>query len=263
MNAVPVTFPNLSRPRAWQRWWILAIVVVFLAGSLGYLALFGWSLGDATYMTVITLTTVGFKEVRELSEPERLWTMGLALTGVGLLFSGLGLVGEGVISEVTSGRLASGRKLAALARLSGHVLVCGYGRIGSTVADELRRAGETVLVIEIDPAVAVLAEAAGLATLIGRADDDDVLRAAGILRARALVAALDSDAKNLYVVLSARDLAADLLIVARAIEPEATAKLLQAGANHTVSPYTVAGHHLARLVIPPSETGTSSPSPAS
>jgi voltage-gated potassium channel len=233
------------------RYWVLAVVAVLLLGSAGYMVLEGWSASDALFMTVITVTTVGFQEVRPLDGAGRVLTMAVAGSGVALLFGGLGLAAEAVVSEAASGRLAARREAAAIESLREHVLICGFGRVGSTVATELRAAGIAVLVIDREAGPLEAARSAGLPTLAGDAASDSLLRAAGIERARGLVAAMDSDANNVYVVLSARSLAPTILIVARATNLEAESKLRQAGADRVVSPYVMAGHRLAALVTRP------------
>ena len=238
--------------RGWFRfrWWLSALLFVLIGGSLSYMLL-GWSSSDAVYMTVITLTTVGFREVRQLDGLGRLLTMALALSGVALLFGGLGLAAEAVALETASGRRSAKRSADELARLGDHVLVAGYGRVGSTVAAELSANGVRVVVLDHSEEVTSGARADGFLAIVGDATSDAVLQGAGLERARGLVAALDSDANNLYVVLSARALAPQILLVARATSLEAEQKLRQAGADRVVSPYVMAGHRMAALVTRP------------
>ena len=120
-------------------------------GTLGYVVLERWSVSDALYMTVITLTTVGYKEVGELDEPGRIWTMILSIAAVGIIFGTVGLVAEGVLSEVASGRREATRMARAVAELRDHFIVCGYGRVGSMVARELVEGGQSVVVVDIRP----------------------------------------------------------------------------------------------------------------
>jgi voltage-gated potassium channel len=234
------------------RVWLLAVVTVTVIGSLGYVVLFGWSPADAVYMTVITLTTVGFREVRELvAFPERLWTMVLAISGVAIIYGTIGIVAETIISEAASGRREAKRMREAVGELRDHYVVCGFGRVGSTVARELAHTGERLVVIDILPASLERAARAGLLVVEGDATDDATLRAAGVDRARGLVTCIDSDANNVYVTLSARSLNASLFIVARANFEGSDAKLVQAGADRTVSPYVNAGRRIAELAVRP------------
>jgi voltage-gated potassium channel len=234
------------------RTWLSIIALTAVVGTLGYVVLFGWSVVDAAYMTVITLTTVGFREVRELVDwPQRLWTMLVAVAGVGIIYGSIGIVAEAVLAEVSSGRREARLMAEALADLTGHYILCGYGRVGSTVARELVHAGHRVVVIDILPASLEGARADGHLIVEGDATTDATLRTAGIERARGLVATIDSDALNVYVTLSARALSERLFIVARANAEGAEAKLAQAGANRVVSPYTMAGRRIAELSVRP------------
>jgi voltage-gated potassium channel len=234
------------------RAWIITVVSVTLVGTLGYAVLFGWPLSDAVYMTVITLTTVGYREVHELvAFPERLWTMLLAVAGVGIIFGSIGIVAETIISEAASGRREARRMTEAVGALRDHYIVCGYGRVGSTVARELAHAGERLVVIDINPASLEHATGDGHLAVVGDATDDATLRRAGVEVARGLVTTIDSDANNVYVTLSSRALNPLLFIVARANSEGSEAKLMQAGANRVVSPYTMAGRRIAELASRP------------
>jgi voltage-gated potassium channel len=234
------------------RLWLLAVLGVTLVGSAGFVLLFGWPASDALYMTVITLTTVGFREVHELTGfPERLWTMALSIAGVGIIFGTIGLVAETIISEAASGRREAKRMREAVADLRNHYIVCGYGRVGSTVAREFAHTGAPLVVIDILAASLDRATRDGHLVVQGDATDDATLRAAGIEHARGLVTTIDSDANNVYVTLSARAMSERLFIVARANLEGSEAKLIQAGANRVVSPYTMAGRRIAELASRP------------
>lgn len=256
-----------ARPRPWVRTvrgalevvqgrhvriWVFVVLTTIIIGTVGYIVLFRWDLADAAYMTVITMTTVGFREVRELVNwPERLWTMLLAIAGVGIIYGSIGIVAEAVIAEVSSGRREARRMAEAVAGLRGHFILCGYGRVGSTVARELVHAGQRLVVIDILPESLEHARRDGHVVVEGDATADETLGLAGLERARGLVATIDSDANNVYVTLSARALNPRLFIVGRANAEGAEAKLLQAGANRVVSPYTMAGRRMAELAIRP------------
>ncbi len=232
--------------------WVAAVVGVTLVGTLGYVLAFGWSISDAAYMTVMTLTTVGFREVRAVTEvPERLWTMLLAISGVAIIFGSIGIVAETILSEAASGRREAKRMRDAVDALRDHYIVCGYGRVGSTVARELVQSGQRLAVIDILPSSLERAAADGHLVVEGDATNDATLQAAGIAHARGLVTTIDSDANNVYVTLSARAMRESLFIVARANLDGSEAKLLQAGANRVVSPYTMAGRRIAELASRP------------
>jgi voltage-gated potassium channel len=230
---------------------LLALGIITVAGVLGYMVFEGWSFIDALYMTVITVTTVGYREVRPLDTSGQLWTMLLLVTGVGTLFyaavSSVELVVEGTIR----GYFGRRRMEAAIDKLRGHYILCGYGRVGRQVAREFANDGVPFVIVEQDPEIVEECVERGYLVLLGEASDDDVLGEAGIQRARGLVAAVDSDADNVFVVLSARKLNPKLHIVARASSDESAAKLEIAGADRTLSPYAVGGRRLAALATQP------------
>ncbi len=233
------------------RVWIVVVVVVFAIGTIGYLIIGGWSLSDAFYMAAITLTTVGFREVRELDGPLRLWTTIVAIAGVGLIFGTVGIIAEELVRDATSGRREAKRVADELAAMRDHFVLCGYGRVGTTVAREMVHEGYRMIVIDGNEPSIEHARRDGLLVLAGDATDDATLTAAGIDRARGLIATMDSDANNVYVILSARALNPGLFIVGRASTAEAEAKLTLAGADRVVSPYTMAGRRLAELASRP------------
>jgi len=220
-------------------------------GALGYILFFGWSLSDALYMTIITLTTEGYKEVRELNDAGRAWTVLVAIAGVGIIFGTVGFVAETFVAEALSGRRQRQRMAQTVAALKDHFILCGYGRVGSTVARELEHAGVPVVVIDSHAPSTDLAAREGHLIVEGDATHDDVLVEAGIARAKALITTVDTDATNVYVTLSARALNPKLFIVARANEEGSEAKLRQAGADRAVSPYTRAGRQIAELATRP------------
>jgi voltage-gated potassium channel len=234
------------------RIWLGIVVGVIAIGATGYKVLEpGWSLIDTLYMTVITVTTVGFREVQPLTEAGRIWTMLLAVMGVGLIFGSVGIVAEYLVVEVTSGRREANRMIEAVNKLSDHYILCGFGRVGATVARELAHAGRQVVVIDILPESLARARKEGFLEVEGDATEEATLRAAGIERAKGLITTIDSDAHNVYVILSARALHPGLFVVARANAADSEARLMQAGASRVVSPYTMAGHRLAELATRP------------
>jgi len=231
--------------------WLSFVGLIVLAGALGYILFFGWSISDAIYMTVITLTTEGYKEVRELSDAGRAWTILVAVAGVGIIFGTVGFVAETFVAEALSGRRQRRRMADTVAGLKDHFILCGYGRVGSTVARELEHAGVPVVVIDSFAGSTELAAREGHLIVAGDATRDDVLLEAGVNRAKALITTVDTDATNVYVTLSARSLNPKLFIVARANEEGSEAKLRQAGADRAVSPYTRAGRQIAELATRP------------
>jgi voltage-gated potassium channel len=233
------------------RAWLVIVVAVFLVGTVGYMVLEGWTFGDSLYMTVISVTTAGFREVQPLDDAGRAWTMIVTLAGVLLIFGTVGLVTEYLVTEATSGRRERRRMERSVATLEGHFVLCGYGRVGSTVARELSHDRERFVVIDVNPESLERARADGHLVVEGDSTDDTTLRAAGIERARGLVTTIDSDAQNVYVILSARALNPKLFVVGRASTISAEEKLARAGADRVVSPYTMAGRRLAELAVRP------------
>ena len=225
------------------------VLTVFVVGTIGFWA-FGLSFLDAMYMTVITITTVGYRELggEDLTDAEKWFTMTIIVTGVStVLYTftlGVQVVVEGQLREFV-GRHRMDRKIAGM---HDHVIVCGFGRVGQAVARDLEREGTRVVVVDENPD-----RVAGidLPTVIGDATHDATLRAAGIERARALVAALEGDAENLFVTLSCRAIKSDLFIVARAREEDSVEKLSRAGADRVVNPQELGAARMASFVVQP------------
>jgi voltage-gated potassium channel len=232
----------------------IAAVAATVIGAAGFTILEGWSLEDSLYQTVMTITTVGYREVHDLDTASRVWAMIVMVTGVAIIFGSVAVVAEYVIDEVGSGRREVGRMRKVVDETRDHFILCGYGRVGSTVARELVHAGHRVVVIDTNDTSRAQAQADGHLVVDGDATDDHTLLAAGVRRARGLVATVDSDAQNVFVVLSARALNPDLFIVGRASYESTLAKLAAAGADRMVSPYTLAGRRIAELAVRPRVT---------
>jgi voltage-gated potassium channel len=230
---------------------VAVLVGLLAAGTLGFQLVEGWGWFDSLYMTVTTITTVGFQEVHPLSRAGRVFTMVLALGGVFTAFyAGVEFIRAVVTGEILA-VLGRQRMQSRLEKLSGHLVVCGLGRMGRLVAEEFSSAGLPFVVVDRDPRVLEgFAMPHGI-PLVGDATADDVLRRAGVERARALVTAAASDADNLFITMSARLLNERLTIVARAEGEGAEVKLRRAGASRVVSPYTIGGHRVAQAVLRP------------
>ncbi len=224
-------------------------------GTIGYHLLEGWPLFDAFYMTVITLSTVGYGEVRPLSASGRVLSIVLILGGVGTLGYAFGATTEFFAHGGWDASRRRRRMTTALATIENHTIVCGYGRLGRAVVDVLRQNGHRVVVIDRTlAAFEHLPEDDGLLHLTGNAQDDDVLITAGVRRAQALVAAVDSDAGNVFLTLSARELNPEIVLYGKADDPKSLQKLERAGANHVFSPATVAGHRVGWQIVQPDIT---------
>jgi voltage-gated potassium channel len=229
---------------------VLALTILVITfGTAGYMGIEGWNFLDSLYMTIITLSTVGFREVHEVSLRGKLFTIVLIFGGVGTvlyaLSTGARVILEGELKEIF-GRKKLEKKIK---ELRDHYIVCGYGRMGKIIARELL--SERVKFVVIEKAPASLAEKDDVLLMGGDATRDNVLREAGIERARGLISVLPTDAENLLVVLSARGLNPNLLIVARAAEEDSEQKFLRAGATKVVSPYHIGGLRMAHTVLKP------------
>jgi voltage-gated potassium channel len=211
----------------------------------------GWHFIDSLYMTVITLSTVGFGEVRPLSAVGRLFTSGLIMAGVGSVAYLFGAIGHSIVSGELTGSWRSRRMQQRIDALRGHYVICGLGRVGLQVTLDLEQ--RNIPWVAVDASRGVLDETGTtFLSVTGDAKDDDTLKRAGIERARGLVAATGDDADNLFITVTARALNPDLLIVARANHPSTEPKLLRAGARHVISPYTITGHRIATQLLHPS-----------
>ncbi|HEX2742768.1 MAG TPA: potassium channel protein [Rubrobacter sp.] len=230
---------------------VVALAVITGVGVLGYMVFEGWSFTDSLYMTVITVTTVGYREVRVLDVSGQLWTMLLLITGVGTLFYAAVSSVELAVEGTVRGYFGRRRMKSAIGMLNGHYILCGYGRVGRQVAREFAADEVPFVIVDQDPEVLDECLAEGYLALLGDASDDAVLEEAGVARAGGLIAAVDSDADNVFVVLSARKLNPRLHIVARASSDESASKLEIAGADRTLSPYAVGGRRLASLATQP------------
>lgn len=233
------------------RWALALLLVVVAFGVGGYMAIEGWSFLDALFMTVTTLSTVGYKEVHDLSTAGQIFTIFLIIVGVGGMLYTVTTVVAYVVEVQFPGIFRRRRMTERIAELRNHYIVCGYGRVGHFVAQELSRERARFVVVEADPEVLRECESVGHPCLLGDATTDETLKMVGIDRARGLVAALDTDEKNLYVVLSARVLRPDIFIVARATSEDAEAKLKRVGANRVLTPYATAGRRMATLLMRP------------
>jgi voltage-gated potassium channel len=229
---------------------LMLIVLVVLFGTIGYMVVEGWSAFDSLYMTIITITTVGYRELHVLSDEGKVFTMTLIVIGVGTILYTLNnaarIVIEGELRNIF-GRRKVEKKIKGLRN---HYIVCGYGRIGAVICKELRNEGASFIVIEKEQMVTEIADH-DILFLRGDATKDEFLKEAGIEHAKGLISVLPTDAENLYVVLTARVLNPELKIVARAGEEGSEQKLLRAGADSVVSPYHIGGLRIAHTVLKP------------
>jgi voltage-gated potassium channel len=226
------------------------LALVLLVGTLGFWLLYDWTLIEALFVAVLVVSTLGFSDLRPTDDAGRLLTIGLIGAGVGTLYYLVGALAQSVIEN----QLDWGRRRVMeqqIAHLNDHYIVCGYGRVGRETCRQLAQQHCPVVVLDSEAERIAEIRAAGYLAIQGDASDDDVLRHAGITRARALLTAVKSDAANVYITLSARALNPRLLIVARAATPEAEHKLTIAGANRVISPYVLGGRSMAGVALRP------------
>lgn len=227
------------------------LTVVLVGGTLGFRVIEGAGWFDSFYMALVTLTTVGYEEVVPLSTSGRIFNSLLMLSGVTVMFISVAILADLVLKLELANYLGQRRRLRMFRKLTGHYIVCGAGRVGRGVINELLRNNASVLVIENDRDRANWAIERGIPTLIADATRDDTLRDARIDVAKGLVTALSSDAENVYVTLAARALSSDLVISARSSDEEAGDKLRTAGATTVLAPYGFIGHRLAQSLLRP------------
>jgi len=230
------------------------LVSVVAVGTLGYHWLWrdvGGTWLDALFMTVTTITTIGYGEVKPLDGPARVFTMLIAVAGIGAFFYTFTVVMEQLVAVRLADPRGRRRMERRILELEGHVIVAGLGRVGRQAAAELAEARTPFVVLDPGQGATRFAEDRGYLCLAGDATEDAVLERAGVRRARGLIATTANDATNMYIVLSARVLNPTLRIVARAADEASVPKLLRAGADRAISPYAIGGHRLAHLILSP------------
>jgi voltage-gated potassium channel len=231
-----------------------ALLLLIVAGAIAFAAVEGTSVAYGFLWTLDTVTTLG--SIRDPTDTGgRLVIVGLELLGIGTLFYGLATVAEFFVSGQLSGVLHLRRTQKMIDSYSDHYIICGYGRVGRQVVRDLRAHKSQFVVIDANPENRELARAAGVPFIEGEAADDDLLVRAGIERASAVVACVDSDAENIFIALSARELRSDILIVARASAEDSEKKLVRAGADRVISPYKTTGAEMARIALHPQISG--------
>lgn len=228
---------------------LLAFAVVY--GTAGYMLIESFSLLDAVYMTITTLVTVGYGEIHPLSPAGRVFTLTLIGIGVGAVFILIGAFTTALASGELGLFLKRRSMRSRLDALDGHYIICAYGRVGRAAAEELTRQGQQVVVIEILEELEAMLADDGMTYIMGDPTEDAILELAGIHRAKALLCAVDSDAVNVYITLTARSLNPELFILSRASRQESIEKLRRAGSNRVVSPYILSGARMASLSMQP------------
>ena len=237
----------------WRRVLFLLLLtgMLLILGMLGFHLVEGWSLFDGFYMTLMTLTTVGYGEVHPLSPAGRILASALMLGGVAMVFISFGVLVDIIIKLELADTFGRKWRKRMIDKLNGHYIVCGAGRVGRSVIGEIRRSGAPVILIDSDATRAKWGIEQGIPTLVADATKDETLQNARIAHAKGLVAAIASDAENVYVALSARVLNPNLIISARASDEQAEEKLKRAGATTVFTPYRFIGHRLAQSLLRP------------
>ncbi len=243
---------RLSDPIKQLRLALTAMVALVALGTWGYYVLENWPPIDSLYMTVITLSTVGFKEVHPIEDvPGKVFTMVLLIFGVSIVFwAGASLV-ESVVGEQIWNALQRERMQKHISRLRGHFIVCGFGRMGQQIVRDLQREGVGHVVIERNPEQLPGLIAEDIPFIEGNASDDKILKQAGIERAKGLITVAPTDEDNVFITLSARALNPKLFVVARSIQVDNEDKLKMAGADRVMSPYVMGGKRMSTAVLRP------------
>lgn len=248
---------ELSARRHGREWLVaqlrLALTVlafVISGGTIGFMLIEGWGFLDSIYMTIITISTVGFEEVHPLSSGGKLLGIAIILTGVGSAGFAVGTAARIMLEDRI--REAFGRRfMKAIGKLKDHYIICGFGRMGRIICEELTERDVPFVVMEISEDALGELEREGYLFLKGNATNDEDLIEAGIERAAGLVSVVTEDTQNVFIVLTARGLNPKLNIVARSATEESVKKLVRAGANKVVSPYFVGGHRIAQAIMRP------------
>lgn len=227
------------------------ILIILCIGTIGFSLIEGWQVFDALYMTLTTITTVGYQEIRPLDRAGRVFNSFIILFGVTAMFFAVGAMTQTIIELELADRYGKRKRNRMISQLHDHFVVCGFGRVGRNASYELQRANAPFLVIDRNQERVARASDARMLAVVADATNDDDLRKAGVLRARGLIAALPSDAENLFIILSAKNLNSDLVVVTRVSEEQNEQKLRRAGADTVFAPYTMAGRRLADSLLRP------------
>ena len=231
---------------------ILLLVIITSGGTVGYILIEGWSLIDSFYMTIITISTVGFRELGELSVSGKLFTSFLIVSSFGTVAFVLATITNGLVGGEYKKYLNEYKTIKKVNMMENHVIICGFGRVGKQAAEDLKSQGVPFVVIETNQdLIDDYSTRIEYAFVKGDATNDENLKQAGIATARSLIACLPKDADNLYTVLTAREYNANVLIISRASNANAVSKLKLAGANNIIMPDLIGGSHMASLVVNP------------
>ena len=230
---------------------LVLLAIVLAGGTAGYVVIEGWSIWDAFYMTVTTVATVGYREVHPLSTAGQAFTLVLIIVGVSTALYAFSAIAAVVVEGGWPKYVEHWRYVRMINHLKDHYVICGYGRIGSIVASEFMRQKTPFVIVDRDPAKVADANQRGHLAVEGDASREDTLKQLGIDRARGLVAVVGTDAENVYAVLTARVMKAELFIIARAEGEQSISKLKKAGADRVISPYRIGAVQIAQTAMRP------------
>ena len=243
-----VSFGNVVRG-------VVVLMLVVAGGTAWFAALEGFTLLDALYMTVITISTVGFREVHELDDSGRVFVVVLIISGLTVMTYTLGSVGRVIVEGSIQRFVGRQRMLREIDKLKGHYVICGHGRMGRILCEELKNEQVPFVVVEGEAEMAEHLAELGYMVVAGDATEDETLRRAGVTRAKGLVAVVSRDVDNLYITLSAREMCReenpDLYILCRATDARASQKIQRAGANRVISPYAIGGMRIVQALLRP------------
>jgi len=231
---------------------LFALILLLGGGTMGYVLIEGWSPFEALYMTIITLATVGFSEVHQLSQAGQFFTIILILFGVGTIAYTLGIMLQFVVEGQLQQLLGRKKVQKEIDRLKNHYIICGFGRIGQLICRELTAKPFPFIVVENNPQQCQRLLSSDYLYIEGDATEDEILEKAGIVNAKGVIAVVSSDSENVFIVLTARGMNPKLFIMARASDESAEVKLLRAGANKVVSPYSIGANRMAQAILRPS-----------
>lgn len=229
----------------------VVLVTLVVLGTTGYMMIEGWTLLDSLYMTVITLSTIGYGEVKTLTPTGRVFTLALIIVGVATASYVVTVSIELFTSERFLSDLRNRRRRKLLKRIKNHCIICGFGRMGSVLANELQSRGTDVVAVDMSQETVEKCQLLGIPAIQGNASDDRMLREAGIERANSLVAATKSDAENVFIILTAKSINPGLKIFSRCNSEASVQKLQKAGAEIVISPYAIAGKRIAHMITHP------------
>ena len=228
-----------------------ALALVLTCGTIGFMWIEHYPVFDAFYMTLTTVTTVGYAEIRGLSHTGRIFNSFLIMIGVTTIFLAVGAMTQTLIELELNQFFGKRRVRSMIEKLEGHIILCGFGRVGRGAAEELRKAGAAFVVIDNNDERVERAMKSGMLAVQADASRDETLRDVGIARAKGLIATLSSDADNLFVILSAKTMNPNLQLSARIAEESSEQKMRRAGADFVFAPYNSTGHRMAQALLKP------------